>query len=176
MGLGICALIVAIIALTWAIRSNIAYAKKNNSRFTSKQTIVNQMNEHRPLPLGRAEFEEWSDRIIAGAMIPGATVASQKWTLANMLLHLGPSESHKDDAHFIHGLRKFAVNQVADALRTEIRDSEKARLAKEAEDAKLHLVPLPPEPKLDVAAGSPFPDAPPTNETKVLADTGLQGT
>jgi len=119
------------------------FKKKKNSRFTSTKTIVDQMHERRPLPMGRAEFEEWSDRIIAGALIPGATVESQKWTLANLLLHLGPTESHKEDAFFIHSLRKFATNQVADAMRNEIRDAEKARLAEK--EKQKEVLPAPNE-------------------------------
>lgn len=107
------------------------FNRKKNSKFTSAKTIINQLNERRPLPMGKTEFEEWSDRIISGALVPGATVESQKFTLANLLLHLGPTESHKEDAFFIHSLRKFATNQVADAIRVEIRDAAKARLAEE---------------------------------------------
>lgn len=116
-----------------------------------KSRSLDFMNERQPLPMGRKEFEEWSDRIISGAMIPGATPESQKFTLANLLLHLGPQESHKEDAFFIHSLRKFAVNQVADALRTEIRDSVKARLEKEEK-------------------GEALPKTQNQSETKVLAN------
>lgn len=108
--------------------------------------------------MGRKEFEEWSERIIAGAMLT-ATKESQKFTLANLILHLGPTESHKEDAFFIHSLRKFAANQVADAIRMEIRDKAKARLAQEEEDAKLKL------------AADPTPI--PTNEAEILAVPNL---
>jgi hypothetical protein len=84
--------------------------------------------------MGRKEFEEWSDRIIGGALV-SADPPSQKFVLANMILALGPTESHKPDAHFIHSLRKFAANQVADVIRTEIRDSRKADLAKQEAEA-----------------------------------------
>ena len=113
------------------------FTRKKNSKLTSKKTIIEQLNEPRPLPMGRKEFEEWSERIIAGALVT-AEVESQKFALANLLLHLGPTESHKEDAFFIHSLRKFAVNQVADAIRTEIRDAAKARLAKEEEQKASH--------------------------------------
>lgn len=101
-----------------------------NSKHLPKAVIVNQMLEPRPLPVGRTEFEEWSDRIISGALLP-ADAASQKFALADALLHLGPTESHKPDAHFIHTLRKFAVNQVAVEMRKELHDERKAALAKE---------------------------------------------
>lgn len=78
--------------------------------------------------MGRTEFDVWSDRIIAGALVT-AERSSQKYVLANMLMHLGPTECHKPDAHFIHSLRKFAVNQVADEIRREIHAETKARTA-----------------------------------------------
>lgn len=109
-----------------------------------KWLILRQLNKPRPLPMGRSEFNEWSARIIQGALVPGATINSQIWTLANLILHLGPTESHKPDAFFIHSLRKFAANQVADYVRAEIRTEEKARLDAE-EKAKA-------EPKLALVA------------------------
>jgi hypothetical protein len=51
----------------------------------------------------------------------------QKFALANALMHLGPTESHKPDAFFIHSLRKFAINQVADTVRKELHAAAKAR-------------------------------------------------
>ncbi len=111
-----------------------------NTQATPKSVILDQMHEARPLPMGRKEFDEWSDRIVGGALIPGgadnlqAFVEAQKFSLANMLMHLGPTESHKPDAYFIHSLRKFAVNQVADAVRKELHEAAKARTA--AEEAK----------------------------------------
>lgn len=102
-----------------------------------KKAILNQLTERRPLPMGRQEFEEWSDRIISGALIPGATPASQKFALADMLLHLGPTVAFEQDGYFINCLRKFAVNQVADTMRKEIREQEKARLEAEKHAAEL---------------------------------------
>lgn len=78
--------------------------------------------------MGRSEFETWASRIIGGALVT-ADHNSQRYVLANMLMHLGPTESHKPDAHFIHSLRKFAVNQVADEIRREIHAETKARTA-----------------------------------------------
>lgn len=133
-----------------------------NFSSTPKEVIIDQMKEPRALPIGKNEFEEWSDRIIAGAMLPvhhlwdeveverirlGLTSGkefqtlmdakvkifheSQKFALADLLTHLGPTESHKPDAFFIHSLRKFAVNQVAVSVRKELHDKAKARIAVE---------------------------------------------
>jgi hypothetical protein len=115
------------------------------------ETVKEQLLEKRPLPMGRQEFEEWSDRIISGALLT-ADIDSQKFTLANLLLHLGPTESHKEDAFFIHSLRKFAVNQVADAIRIEIRDKAKARLKEEEEKQKITLVETPKQPDEKILA------------------------
>src|SRR6185312_8563482 len=116
-------------------------AKKmgRNTAFTPKEVIKDQLNEKRPLPLGRKEFEDWSDRIISGACIPGATARSIKFALADQILHLGPTIDHEADIYFIKCLRKFAINQVADAMRHEIRDSAKAELAAQEADQKSKL-------------------------------------
>lgn len=114
-----------------------------NSKSTPKKVIVDQINEPRPLPMGRLEFEQWSDRIISGALIPSEIwsvfnqetaaekhrefINSQKHALANMIMHLGPTESHKPDAHFIHSLRKAACNQVAHTIGKELLEEAKAR-------------------------------------------------
>lgn len=114
-----------------------------NSCSTPKEVILDQLTEPRPLPMGRRDFEQWSERIISGALLPGgeedATVfiESQKFSLANMLMHLGPTESHKPDAFFIHSLRKFAVNQVADTVRKELHEAAKLRTAVKEEVANL---------------------------------------
>lgn len=122
-----------------------------NLKSTPTNVIKDQMLEPRALPMGREAFEEWSNRIISGAMIPGEHLGfngtfaeavkrheqqkifheGQKFALADMLMHLGPTESHKPDAHFIHSLRKFAINQVADTIRLELRKAAKDRLAAE---------------------------------------------
>ena len=108
-----------------------------NSSSTPVSTIHAQLHEPRPLPIGMTEFEEWSDRIISGAMLT-ADAESQKFALANELLQLKPTEDHKEDIYFIKLLRKFAVNQIADAARVDIREKVKARLAAE-EVAKAQL-------------------------------------
>lgn len=94
------------------------------------------MTEMRALPMGRAEFEAWSDRIISGALV-AADARSLKFALANMILHLGPTEDHKEDIYFIKHLRKVSVNQVADAIANEIREEKKAAGEEEARTKSL---------------------------------------
>ncbi len=120
-------------------------AVKHNTAKTSIETIIEQMNEPRPLPMGVAEFEEWVNRILSGTLLPCTDKESMTFALATMLMHLGPQESHKPDAYFIHSLRKSAVNQVAHAKMCEIKEAATAR--KKAEDeAKALLEPSPEQP------------------------------
>lgn len=100
-----------------------------NIQSTPVDVITSQLNEPRPLPMGRKEFDEWSHRVITGAMLPQAAdedaesfYNSQKFAIAGMIMHLGPTESHKPDAFFIHSLRKVACNQVAHTLMQEIKE------------------------------------------------------
>jgi hypothetical protein len=130
------------------LHSVLARLRGRNSTSTPKEVIVSQMTESRPLPMGRQEFEEWSDRIIGGALVPGqgddpqAFIDSQKFVLADAITHLGPTESHKPDAYFIHVLRKLAANQVAIVRRAEIkaaadkRRAEASLAAEAADEAK----------------------------------------
>jgi len=113
--------------------------KLSNDENTPVDVIKSQMNEPRPLPMGRKDFDEWSERIISGSLVPGATMESQKFALASMLTHLGPTESHKPDAYYIHALRVGAIKQVAIDVLTEMKNAQKAKLEAEKpkEDAKL---------------------------------------
>lgn len=111
-----------------------------NLSSTPKEVIIDQMNEPRPLPMGRKEFDEWCDRIISGALIPGGEddkesfKDSLKFVLCEKIMHLSPVESHKPDGYFIHCLRKIACNEVAIAAMKEIKEKQKAKqAAKEAE-------------------------------------------
>ena len=85
------------------------------------------MEELRPLPMGMKEFEEWSTRIIAGALIPTEDETSLKAALAAMLMALGPTEDHKPDSFFIHSLRKAAANEVAHSVFQQIKRDKEAK-------------------------------------------------
>lgn len=126
--------------LFWKILSRLL---GRNIQYTPPEVIKDQLDEKRALPLGKAEFEAWSDRIISGACIPGATSESIKFALADQLLHLGPTVDFESDLYFIKCLRKFAVNQVADAMRREIRDAAKARLEAENKTKIAEVTALP---------------------------------
>ena len=80
--------------------------------------------ERRPLPIGRKQFMEWSDRIISGAMVE-ADEESLRFSLSAMIMQLGPTEAFREDAYFILSLRKAAVNQTAHAMMMEIKEKQK---------------------------------------------------
>lgn len=115
-----------------------------NPYWMMREDIIEQMSEPRALPMGRNEFMVWSDRIISGALIPAdpnqsheVYIDSVRYALANLILHLGPTESHKPDAFFIHSLRKFAINQVADTIRKELYERGKERVSNQEPDLKI---------------------------------------
>ncbi len=83
------------------------------------------MLEKKPLPIGRTQFEEWSDRIIAGAQVE-ASSRSLKQALAHMLMHLSPTEAFREDAYFMLQLRNGAVKQTAHMMVQEIQEQLKA--------------------------------------------------
>ena len=116
--------------LSWYYRT-MAHLTGKNARSMPTSVILDQLNEPRPLPIGKPQFEAWSHRIISGALLT-VDIDSQKFTLADQLLHLGPTESHKPDAYFIHCLRKLAINQTAIEIKIQIKAEVDAR--RKAED------------------------------------------
>lgn len=106
-----------------------------NKEDLSVGDITKEMQEKRPLPIGRTQFLEWSDRIIGGAMVD-ATKESLQFSLAAMLMHLGPTEAFREDGYFILSLRKAAVNQTAHAMMTELKEAQEK---KQAEATATHL-------------------------------------
>lgn len=125
------ALAIALAAIGFFLLRQAFFPKAVNTALTTKNTILRQMNEPRPLPMGATEFKEWSDRIIAGALVPTENENSLRAALAVMIQSLGPQESHKSDAYFIHSLRKAAANQVSRSIFTDIKNELEAKKAEE---------------------------------------------
>jgi hypothetical protein len=126
----------SIVLFFWKV---LARLMGRNVGATPAAVIAAQLNEPRPLPQGRQEFMDWSNRIIDGAMIPcnpgdeALLRESQRFALADMVTHLGPTESHKPDAYFIHCLRKVVANQVCITMAQEIKRAQQER-------TKIHAV------------------------------------
>jgi len=87
---------------------------------------MQQYLEKQPLPIGRTQFMEWSDRIIEAAVVQADT-ESLRFSLAAMLMSLAPTEAFKPDAYFILSLRKAAVNQTAHTIMTELKEAREAK-------------------------------------------------
>ena len=119
----LCALALALFAAAIKVT---CFPTRNNSALTPKGVILTQMEEPRPLPMGMKEFEEWSTRIISGALIPTEDETSLKAALAAMLMALGPTEDHKPASFFIHSLRKAAANEVAHSVFEKIKRDKEA--------------------------------------------------
>lgn len=107
------------------------FSKQNQE----KNRLKTELSERKPLPTGKAEFEEWSDRIISGANLI-ADKASQKFALASMITTLGPTDFAKPDVYFIQCLLAGASKQVAGAMMEEIRTSRVARKLQQEADKK----------------------------------------
>jgi hypothetical protein len=115
--------------------------KLKNDESTPKEVILDQLQESRPLPTtGRAEFEEWSDRIISGANLAHVTPETAKHALACLLMHIGPTEDHKTDAYFIKALRVNCVKIIATDVIQEMQEKRKAALKEAAEKKEAELV------------------------------------
>lgn len=109
---------------------------KKNTKATPKKVILDQLNEPRPLPMGRTEFEEFFERIKSGANIPGLTDDSYRFVLADRIMHLTATDSHMCDGYFIKALRKYAANQVCHAVLWELQEAKKKRALEEAKAAE----------------------------------------
>lgn len=102
-----------------------------------RNLLIEYLNEPRPLPLGRKEFEEWSDEIIRLAEIPSVnlplSIRSWKFALAEMVLHVKPTQSFESFAHFVHCLRKGAANEVAHKIFKELKLEHEERIKQEVQ-------------------------------------------
>lgn len=84
-----------------------------------------------PLPVGVTEFGKFADDVyeLTG---PIADYDSIKFTLAGIIMHMGPQRSTAPKNYFVRSLRKTAANQIAHFVLTEIKNKhdEAAREAK----------------------------------------------
>lgn len=110
-----------------------------NKEDLSVGDMTQAMLERQALPIGKTQFIEWSDRIIKSALIEAET-ESLRFSLAAMLMHLGPTEAFKEDAFFILQLRKAAVNQTAHSMMTDLKEAQEKKKLAEATAPTLEVV------------------------------------
>ena len=100
-----------------------------------------------------------------------ATHESQKFALAEMIMHMKPTDDHCEDSFFIKSLRKSAANQIAHAKMIELREGAKERLRnEEGGEEKLK--------QIEAAAAKPKCDVTPikkdgVTDGEVLANGGV---
>lgn len=87
--------------------------------------------ERKPLPIGKAQAIEWSDRIIAGAAVD-ADKETQRFALMGMLMQIAPTEAFKEDAYFMLALRSAAVKQTAHLMAQELKEAHEKKKQAEA--------------------------------------------
>jgi len=86
------------------------------------------------LPTGLTEFNTWAESIAATYRLPTSNMDSVKFTLATMIMHLGPNAAYRSKYHFVLAIRASAAKQVAGAAFHEIKERDKAaRAAAQAE-------------------------------------------
>ena len=86
----------------------------------------------RPLPVGKAAFETWSNRILSLAG-PYADKDSMVFALATNIMHMGSTQGWVADVHFLRTLRKAAANQVASQVFQDIKLKQQLAAQKAAE-------------------------------------------
>jgi hypothetical protein len=80
------------------------------------------------LPNGVAAFDVWAKDIMDTYDLPTKDEDSVKFTLATIIMHLGPQVAYKPKVYFVLTLKAGAAKQVASQVFTDIKTK-----AKEAE-------------------------------------------
>ena len=96
------------------------------------------------LPVGKTEFETWSNSIIKTYKVP-MDDRSAKFGLCAMIMRLNPTEAYKSKAFFALCLSKGASAQVASYVMEDIKNQQKAEFeaAQKAEqETKAQDVPV----------------------------------
>lgn len=82
------------------------------------------------IPVGVTEFNKWADDFIETYTLPTQDSDSLKFTLASIIMHLGPQVAYKPKFYFYLTINAAAAKQVAGSVFYEIK--QKAKLAEEA--------------------------------------------
>lgn len=77
------------------------------------------------LPVGMTEFDAWAEKIASTYQLPTKDLESVKFTLASIVIHLGPSDDKKPNWFFVKQLRAASAKQIAGAAFYEIKQKQK---------------------------------------------------
>lgn len=114
-----------------------------NQYFSLLKQYYNQLKGFFPsyLPVGKTEFEVWSQSII-DTYKPACDDVSVKFSLSAMIQHLNPNQWKKSKRYFAQCLHKGCAGQVASQIMWDIKQEQKrqeAEAKKAAEEAAKQL-------------------------------------
>lgn len=73
------------------------------------------------LPTGTTAFNAWADDIAATYFMPTENVDSIRYTLASIIMHLGPTAAYRSKFYFALVIRSGAAKQVAGSVFQDIK-------------------------------------------------------
>ena len=97
-----------------------------NILFNKLKRIIKQIAGLFPtaLPVGVSEFHAWAEDISKTYDLPTSNLETVKFTLATMIMHLGPQAAYKTKIFFVLSLRAGAAKQIAHACFVEIKTKQ----------------------------------------------------
>lgn len=97
-----------------------------NMKLTKIKQFLSKLRNFLPsaLPRGMSDFDSWSDDVISTYDLPAND--SIKFALATMILHLGPTDSHKSKRYFAKCVLKGMSAQVASSVMYTLKEKQKA--------------------------------------------------
>jgi hypothetical protein len=81
------------------------------------------------LPNGASAFDAWVDSIVNTYSLPTSDIDSIKFTLATIIMHLGPTVAYRSKFYFVLVLKASAAKQVAHNAFGEIKQKQQAAQA-----------------------------------------------
>lgn len=100
---------------------------------TKIKKLIKQIRSLFPeaIPTGMEAFDQWAESFFDIYEMPTQDKASVKFTLASVVMHLGPQAAHKSKLFFYLTLKAAAAKQVAAATFSKIKDEANAKAAAE---------------------------------------------
>jgi hypothetical protein len=83
------------------------------------------------VPTGMHEFDVWANDIVSTYAMPTESYNSLKFTLATIIMHLGPSDAYKSKFWFALMINAAAAKQIAGAKFQEVKQEQQRRADEE---------------------------------------------